>query len=146
MENQEVNITAKFPAGEDKTVFLQRVAQALRSEFGNSATVKVDDEESEVEIIDENWVEEETKKEEARKFQQEIDKMDIEINSLEAREYARQIPDCDLPSHAQLWDEARKYDLKIQMATEKLAEKEFKGDNSPQESERVRIYGRGSAY
>jgi vacuolar-type H+-ATPase subunit I/STV1 len=133
-----------IPEGETEEV-VRRVKNALAQEFeGSTITDEMDKEGNATLEIDAEWTAEETAKEEERKRQRAEDKKAINEFSERARELAKQIPDADLPSEVQLYSEVRKYDYKIQLATEKLAEKELAEGGSP--SDRVRIYGRGSAY
>jgi len=98
-----------IPEGETEEV-VRRVKNALAQEFeGATISDGIDKEGNATLEIDADWVAEETKKEEVKRLQKEVDKNNIEINSLEARELAKSIPDADLPSHVQLFDEVRKF-------------------------------------
>lgn len=145
MAQLEVNIVMNHPDNVSHEEALADLTKTL--EQAGTVEIAKDEEGEETMTIDKEWTTEETAKEEERKRQREEDKKAVSEFSERARERAKSISDADLPSHAQLWDDVRKFELKVQMATEKLAEEELKEDNSPQvESERVKIYGRGSAY
>ncbi len=146
MDMQDVNIAAKFPAGEDKTVFLQRVAQALRGEFGSSATVKVDDEESEVEIIDKDWVAEEESKEEERLKQKK--KSDEERRNYDEAimEIVNKIPDSSLSTLCQLLPPDMRLAKKYEMILEETERKKAELESEFKENLSSKIYGRENSY
>jgi len=144
MKELEVNIVMNHPDNVSHEEALADLTKIL--EQAGTVRIAKDEEGEETMIIDKDWVEEETAKEEERRKQREEDKKAIAENLEKARKFAESYPDADVPNQILFQGKVATYDWKLARGLEKYAEEELAQDNSPQDSERVRIYGRGSAY